>query len=84
MSTLNRHEDRCETCGAQAFMRVWVPITDPDVVQEKGILDDPRLPLVFCGHHGGKLEIEFRARDWEVEDFRGSINEKPSVSANSD
>lgn len=84
MSELNRHDDRCETCGAQAFMRVWVPITDPDVVQEKDILDDPRLPLVFCSHHGTKLEVEFEARGWEINDFRHKINEKPSVSASSE
>lgn len=77
---LDRYHDRCDRCGAQAFMRVWIPVTDADTVEEA--IGSPTKPLVFCSHHGTKYELEFEARGWRIDDFRHLINAKPSVSAN--
>lgn len=80
-SNLNRHDDRCDRCGSQAFYRVWVPLTNVDTVDD---IMAPEKPLLFCGHHAGKLEALFESRGWRTEDFRDQINVKPSVSANAE
>ncbi|MGI5169934.1 DUF7455 domain-containing protein [Spirillospora sp. CA-253888] len=62
--------DRCDRCGAQAFVRI-----------EFGGLD-----LLFCGHHYRRNEMALLARvpHAHVHDERHKINPKPSVSANAD
>lgn len=79
---LSKHDDRCDRCGAEAFFRVWVPITRADTVED--VVESPAKDLLFCGHHARKYELEFQARGWKVDDFRDDINERPSVSANAE
>lgn len=63
--------DRCDRCGAQAFVRVEFGHT---------------LDLLFCGHHFRKHEVALLTRHPEavVRDERDRINHKPSVSANAE
>jgi hypothetical protein len=66
MTKLNRLHDRCDTCQAQAFVRV-----------AKGPCD-----LLFCAHHFTKSELALLAQGFQVtEDERESVNPKPSLSA---
>lgn len=58
--------DRCDSCGAEAF--VWV----------NGINGD----LYFCGHHFTKSESKIREYAFEIVDDREFINAKPSPSTN--
>lgn len=48
--------DRCDSCGAQAYVRVTIP---------SGI-------LLFCGHHGAKHKAQLadKAITWHDETFR--------------
>jgi hypothetical protein len=62
---LNRFQDRCDQCGAQAFM---IFVKEP---QE----------FLFCGHHGREHEPTLAASGWTVFDHTNKINEKPSISA---
>lgn len=64
-SPLNRG-DRCDRCGAEAFVRV--SFTQGD--------------LLFCGHHFTKYEHPLREQGVLVHDERDKINPKPSISAN--
>ncbi|MBG0833267.1 hypothetical protein HS041_36820 [Planomonospora sp. ID67723] len=63
--------DRCDQCGAQAFVRV---------------VFGPSRDLLFCGHHYHRHEPTLVARHpyITVRDERHKINEKPSLSANAD
>ena len=56
--------DRCDSCGAQAF--VWV----------NGVNGD----LLFCGHHFNKHEDKLRKYAFEIIDERDNINEKSASS----
>lgn len=58
--------DRCDRCGAQAF--VWARFTDEG--------------LLFCGHHFARWETAIRASARFVLDERHRINPEPSQSAN--
>jgi hypothetical protein len=60
--------DRCDTCGAQAFVRAVFVSGE----------------LTFCGHHGRELLVPLRRVALLVEDGTELINAKPSPSANSD
>jgi hypothetical protein len=60
--------DRCDRCGAQAFVRA---------VFANG-------ELTFCGHHGRELGTALDLHAVVVEDSTDQINAKPSPSANSD
>lgn len=60
--------DRCDSCGAQAFVRA-VFVTGE---------------LTFCGHHGRALRAQLDRDALLVEDATELINAKPSPSANSD
>ncbi len=61
--------DRCDSCGAQAFLR-WY----------KGVSD-----LLTCAHHGNKHEAQFIVQGFNVyEDARDKLNSKPSPSANAE
>jgi hypothetical protein len=57
--------DRCDSCGAQAY--VWV----------NGIAGD----LFFCGHHFAKSEDKIRAYAFEVIDERHKLEVKRESSA---
>lgn len=59
--------DRCDRCGAQAYVR-WV----------KAAQD-----IVTCNHHSNKFEASLIAQGFDlVQDNRSLINAKPSPSAN--
>ncbi|MCU1599715.1 MAG: hypothetical protein JWO22_424 [Frankiales bacterium] len=60
--------DRCDRCGAQAFIRAVFASGD----------------LTFCGHHGRKLSVPLQRDALLVDDQTETINTKPSPSANSD
>ena len=63
--------DRCDRCGAQAFVRARIEVeVEPGVV---GPVD-----LHFCGHHFRKHEGEIRAQAVEVVDERARINLRPT------
>lgn len=68
---LNRHDDRCDKCGAQAFVRA--------ISRENGSRD-----LLFCGHHFRAHEMALVMGGWIIEDHRRDINTAPSPSANRD
>ena len=59
--------DRCDRCGAQAFVRAVLP----------GGGD-----LVFCAHHGKKYAENLRKVAVDFIDETERINERPSPSAN--
>ena len=61
-------EDRCDSCGAQAFVRVLFRAGE----------------LTFCGHHGRALRVPLQRDALLYEDSTDTINAKPSPSANSD
>ena len=57
--------DRCDRCGAQAFMRAVLTAGD----------------LLFCAHHGREYGDILAAKALVVEDASETINAKPSPSA---
>jgi hypothetical protein len=60
--------DRCDSCGAQAFVQVTMP---------------SGFELLFCGHHYSKNEPGLGTQGAVVTiDERDTINAKPSISAN--
>lgn len=63
--------DRCDRCGAQAFVRT-------SILSSEG---NPTT-LQFCAHHFASNEAKLREIALHVDDQRDRINEKPSVSAN--
>jgi hypothetical protein len=60
--------DRCDRCGAQAFVRALFVHGE----------------LTFCGHHGRELREVLDRDALLVEDATDSINARPSPSANAD
>lgn len=60
--------DRCDCCGAQAFIRAIFVAGE----------------LTFCGHHGRKFHVPLQRDALLVEDGTDLINHKPSISANQD
>jgi len=60
--------DRCDCCGAQAFVRAVFVSGE----------------LTFCGHHGRELQPALERDAILFEDATDLINAKPSPSANSD
>ena len=61
-------DDRCDRCGAQAFVRAVFVSGE----------------LTFCGHHGRELRVPLQREAILVEDGTDLINSTPSPSANSD
>jgi hypothetical protein len=57
--------DRCDRCGAQAFLRAVLTSGD----------------LLFCAHHGREYGDVLAAKALVVEDATETINAKPSPSA---
>ena len=72
MTTLERSPlsiaDRCDSCGAQAFVRAIFVSGE----------------LTFCGHHGRQYQAVLERDAILFEDGTDLINAKPSPSANSD
>ena len=69
-TTLSRNlavADRCDACGAQAFVIALFP---------------GGRELMFCGHHGRQYAPGLIAKGAAVDDQTERINAKPSVSAN--
>ena len=60
--------DRCDSCGAQAFIRAVFTSGE----------------LTFCGHHGRQHQAVLERTALAFEDATATINAKPSPSANSD
>jgi len=56
--------DRCDKCGAQAFVLV------------KGVSGE----LLFCGHHFSKFEENLTKFAYEIVDERDRINQKSESS----
>ena len=67
LSNKLKNADRCDTCGAQAF--VWAIMPDSDA------------GLMYCGHHFNKYEAKLREVAIDIFDERYKINEKPSASS---
>jgi hypothetical protein len=75
---LSRLHDRCDGCGAQAFVRVGSDYWDPAMGVVVRDLD-------FCAHHFKKHESSLYGQGFVVLiDDRDKINERPSVSANAE
>lgn len=70
-----RIADRCDRCGAQAFVLALMPPSQnrPDTTE-----------LLFCGHHGRVHTPMLAAAGATVFDYTDRINVSPSVSANAD
>jgi hypothetical protein len=63
-AVLNAH-DRCDRCGAQAFVRAVLKSGD----------------LLFCAHHGRRYQDGLAAVALFVEDGTAAINKKASTAA---
>lgn len=57
--------DRCDRCGAQAFVRAVLATGE----------------LLFCAHHGRKHSARLAEVAVEVQDGTAAINARPSPSA---
>jgi hypothetical protein len=55
--------DRCDRCGAQAFVRATIPTADG-------------LELLFCGHHFRAHELNLVAAGAGIHDERHRIDEQ--------
>lgn len=66
-----RTGDRCDRCGAQAFVRAQV------VVEVEPGVSGP-VALHFCGHHYRKHADAIRAVASSIVDERARINERPT------
>ncbi|URP22239.1 hypothetical protein SEA_BIG4_206 [Microbacterium phage Big4] len=64
--TLN-HSDRCDACGAQAF--VWINMPN----STEGLL--------YCSHHFNRFEPKLREYAIDIIDERYKINVKASASS---
>lgn len=58
--------DRCDRCGAQAYVRV--------------VLESSGGELLFCGHHARAVEATLKPMASEWLDETGRLNEKAPVS----
>lgn len=65
MTRTLRPADRCDRCGAQAFVKV-------DIASGGDLL--------FCGHHYARYELALLAYASHVTDERELINARPSPS----
>ena len=65
IETVLKVADRCDKCGAQAFVLV------------KGMSGE----LMFCGHHFAKFEEKLTQFAYEIVDERDRINNKSESSA---
>lgn len=60
---MNRLHDRCDRCGAQAFVQVTSRTSGYD--------------LLLCGHHFNRHESRLVEGGWIVDDQRERINSLP-------
>lgn len=67
LSDVLTHADRCDACGAQAFIWVNMP--------------NSKAGLLYCGHHFNKYEPKLREYAIEIFDERYKINLKASASS---
>ena len=58
-------QDRCDRCGAQAYIRVVLPSGGE---------------LLFCAHHGRKYDEELRKVAQELHDESGRLVETPATA----
>jgi hypothetical protein len=56
-------QDRCDRCGAQAFVRATLPTADG-------------MELLFCGHHFRAHELKLVAAGAAIQDERHRIDEQ--------
>ena len=56
-------QDRCDRCGAQAFVKATLPTADG-------------LELLFCGHHFRAHELKLVAAGATIQDERHRIDEQ--------
>lgn len=56
-------QDRCDRCGAQAFVKATLPAADG-------------LELLFCGHHFRAHELKLVAAGATIQDERHRIDEQ--------
>ncbi|MCI0690288.1 MAG: hypothetical protein L0Y54_24070 [Sporichthyaceae bacterium] len=57
-------QDRCDRCGAQAYIRAV--LTDGD--------------LLFCAHHGRRYADSLRQVAVEIQDETGRLAETPTIA----
>lgn len=57
--------DRCDRCGARAYIRVVLPAGGE---------------LLFCAHHGRAHEDALRARAVEIQDESHALKETPGTA----
>ena len=67
LSDVLNNADRCDSCGAQAF--VWVNMPN----SQSGLL--------YCSHHFNKYEVKLRELAIDIFDERYKINVKASASS---
>ncbi len=67
LSDVLNNADRCDSCGAQAF--VWVNMPN----SQSGLLS--------CSHHFNKYEVKLRELAIDIFDERYKINVKASASS---
>ncbi len=58
--------DRCDRCGAQAYVRVVLPGGSE---------------LLFCAHHGKKYESELRKIAAEFQDETARLTDTPATAS---
>ena len=58
--------DRCDRCGAQAYVRV--------------VLESSGGELLFCGHHARSVEATLKPMSSDWQDETGRLHEKAPVS----
>jgi hypothetical protein len=58
--------DRCDRCGAQAYVRVVLATSGGE--------------LLFCGHHARAIEAKLRPLSSDWHDETGKLSEKPPVA----
>ncbi|WP_327019464.1 DUF7455 domain-containing protein [Cellulomonas sp. Leaf395] len=56
-------QDRCDRCGAQAFVKATIPTADG-------------MELLFCGHHFRAHELKLVAAGATIQDERHRIDEQ--------
>ncbi|GAA1276275.1 hypothetical protein GCM10009677_32420 [Sphaerisporangium rubeum] len=59
--------DRCDRCGAQAYIRASLPVGGE---------------LLFCAHHGRRHVAALRDKGAEIQDESARLSETPSTATN--
>ena len=57
--------DRCDRCGARAYIRVVLPVGE----------------LLFCAHHGRAHQDALRAAEARIQDETAALGRTPSSAA---